>query len=44
MKRTIITTLLALIIGSTSALAADEPVTVLYKDNPEVASYLQLNP
>jgi hypothetical protein len=44
MKRTILTTLLALIVGSTSALAADEPVTVLYKNNPDIVSYEQLNP
>ena len=44
MKRTILTALLALVIGSTGALAADEPVTVLYKDNPDIVSYEQLNP
>ena len=44
MKRTIITTLLALLIGSTAAFAADEPVTVLYKNNPDITSYVQLNP
>lgn len=43
MKRTIITTLLALVIGSTAALASDEPVTVLYK-NADIVSYEQLNP
>jgi len=43
MKRTIITTLLALVIGSTAALAS-EPVTVLYKNNPDIVSYEQLNP
>jgi hypothetical protein len=44
MNRTIITTLLALVIGSTAAFAADEPVTVLYKNNPDIVSYEQLNP
>ena len=44
MKRTIITSLLALLIGSAAAFAADEPVTTLYKNNPDITSYVQLNP
>ena len=35
--------LLALLVGST-AFASDEPVTVLYKSNPDIVSYEQLNP
>ena len=53
-KRIIIATLLALAVGSNAVLAADEskseqagatePVTTLYKDNPAITSYEQLNP
>jgi hypothetical protein len=53
-KRIILATLLALAVGSNAVLAADgtkseqatttEPVTILYKDNPHVTAYEQLNP
>ena len=48
-KRIIIATLLALVVGSNAVLAAEEtaanePVTVLYQDNPAITSYEQLNP
>ena len=42
--RILIAALLAAVIGSNAVLAADEPVTVLYQDNPAVTSYEQLNP
>lgn len=51
-KQIIIATLMALAVGSNAVLAADdsnqstptEPVTTLYKDNPAITTYEQLNP
>jgi hypothetical protein len=53
-KRIILATVLALAVGAKAVLAADEPkseqatttapVTILYKDNPHVTAYEQLNP
>ena len=51
-KRIIMATLMALAVGSNAVLAADdsketastESVTTLYKNNPAITSYEQLNP
>ena len=42
--RILIAALLAALVGSNAVLAAGEPVTVLYQDNPAITSYEQLNP
>jgi hypothetical protein len=44
MKVRILIAALLAIIGSNVVLAADEPVTVLYQDNPAIVTYEQLNP